>query len=176
MYAPGIVRGNRLAMEHVAEVTALRLRETPSGDGNLVVEATKESFSAGHAHLSPTFAVVDDRVQVLARYADSNEVAVASRDAGEWTSVYCGALQMPVRLLRDLARQAGVHIHSDQGDIVTAGSGFIGLHACSEGRETLRMPSACRLEDVVTGEVLGPAVDFGFDMKLGDTRLLRVVW
>jgi len=175
LYAPGIVRGNRLSVDHVQEVTGMRLRETDSGDGNLLIEGTGESFAAGHPHLSPTLAVADDRARVLARYADGGEVAIASRNMGDWTSVYCGVLQMPTSLLRDLAREAGVHIYSDQGDIVAAGNGFVGLHACSEGRKTWRMPAECRLEDVSTGEAFGPAGEFTFEMRRGDTRLLRVV-
>jgi hypothetical protein len=174
MYAPGIVRGGRLSPEHVRDVTGMHLAETTSGSGDLILEARGRRFAAGHARLSPTFAVTDGRAQVLARYADCGEVGIASMAQGDWTSVYCGTLQMPSGLLRDLARQAGVHVYNEQDDIVTAGNGFVGLHACSEGRKLLRMPARCRLTDALTGETRGPAAEFGFDMRLGDTVLLQV--
>jgi beta-galactosidase len=174
MYAPGIVRSNRLSPSFVQETTGIRLTETAEGDGNLILEGTGESFAAGHGHLSPTFAVADERARPLARCAATGAIAIAARRMRGWTSVYCGALQMPASLLRDLARQAGVHIYSDQGDVVTAGSGFVGLHASSAGRKRLQMPGTCGLTDIVTGETSGPASAFELDMELGDTRLMRV--
>lgn len=174
MYAPGIVRDGALDTKHVQEVTGVRVEEIGDGDGNLTVEGTGDAFSAGHRHLSPTLAVADDHAEVLARYASGKRAAIAAKDMGDWTSVYCGALQMPVSLLRDLAERAGVHIYSDEGDIVTAGNGFVGIHASHSGRKTLRMPTACRLMDVMTGEAFGRATVFRFPMRRGDTRLLRV--
>ena len=174
MYAPGIVRDGKVSLSNVQSITGMTLKEDASADGNVVL-ATGEKFAADHTHLDPTFAVADKDAEVLARYASGNEVAVAAKKAGGWTSVYSGVLQLPASLLRELARRAGVHIYSDQGDIIAAGNGFVSIHACAAGRKELTMPQECELTDCVTGEKLRRARSFTFEMQVGDTRVFRVV-
>lgn len=175
MYAPGIVRDGVLKPGSVQESAGILLSETGAGTGEIVVESTGKQFSAGHDKLSPMFAVSDKDVRVMARYVDGGRVAVASKDMGGWTSVYCGVLQLPSSMLRDLARECGVHIYCDSNDLITAGNGLVGIHASSDGHKTLNMPNECELLDALTGAKLGTGKSFEFDMKLGDTRLLRIV-
>ncbi len=174
MYAPGIVRGNRISPEYVEDVVGIKLSQTESGDGRLVLDGTPETFDAVNDHLTPSFAVDDDLVRVIARYEDGGEVAVAAKDMGAWTSVYCGALQLPSSVLRELAQDAGVHIYCDQDDVVMAGNGFVAVHASSEGKKTLRMPGECSLSDAITGDAMGNGRAFEFEMRKGGTRLFRV--
>jgi len=175
MYAPGIVRDGELSPGRISEATRIALEGTASGDGELVIDRTGQRFSADHGRLEPTLAVADPRAHVLARYASGGQAAIASKGVGDWTSVYCGTLQMPANLLRRVAEQAGVHVYSPGGDVVAAGNGFVSIHASSSGRKVLRMPAECRLVDAMTGEAMGPAREFRFPMALGDTRLMRVV-
>lgn len=173
MYAPGIVREGKLETKSVKDIASIVL--TPGqGNGDILIEDTQDKFSAGHGRLSPMFSVSDKDARVIARYADSGEVAVAAKDAGGWTSVYSGVLQLPASVLRELARQADVHIYNEQDDVVTAGNGFVGIHASVEGSKTLLMPSDCKLVDAITGTSLGEGKAFTFEMRLGETRLFRV--
>lgn len=174
MYAPGLIRDGSIEFSNVQDVCKILLRKTRGGTGDVVIEATGESFSAGHGELSPMFAVADEKARVIARYAGTGEAAVASRDAGGYTSVYCGVLQLPASLLRSLAREAGVHIYSDSNDIVAAGNGLISIHATDGGHKTLGLPSDSEVTDAISHEELGAGRSFQFDMKLGDTRIFLV--
>ncbi len=173
MYAPGIVTGDRISPEHVGQVVGLKLRQIDPRNGDLVMEGDGSLYSAGSG-LSPTFAPDDPDARVIARYADGGEVAVAEKKQGGLTSVYCGALQLPASVLREIAAQAGVHIYCETDDVVAAGNGFVAVHASSDGHKTLRMPHECSLADAVTGEPLGTGVEFDFEMKQGQTRLLKL--
>jgi beta-galactosidase len=173
MYAPGIVHEDKLSRDHIERVTGIALREDPEADGKVVL-ANAEEFSAEHGHLEPSFEVTDKDAEALARYASGNGVVVAAKKIGNWTSVYSGTLQLPASLLRDLAKRAGVHIYSNQDDVIAAGNGFVSVHASSGGPKLLIMPSNCDLTDSVTGETLGRGRSFRFEMKEGDTRLLRI--
>lgn len=173
MYAPGIVRDGKLRPEGVSEVAGMDLSPV-SASGGIVLEGTGEEFAAGHGALSPMFAVSDDDARVLARYAGSGEAAVAEKQTDGRRNVYSGVLQLPSSLLRRLAREAGAHIYSEENDVITAGNGLVGIHASSTGKKTIRLPSECDVVDAVSGVSLGRGASFTFDMKLGETRLLRV--
>jgi len=174
MYAQGIAGGEALSSASVQDLTSILITQTESGGGRIKIERDGALFDAGHAHLSPMFAVTDKDAKPVARYADGGQVAVAAKKVGNWTSVYCGTLQLPASVLRTLARQAGVHIYSDFDDAVAAGNGFVSLHASSSGPRTLRMCGKCSLTDVGSGVSAGPASEFAFDMNQGDTKLFRV--
>lgn len=174
MYAPGIIRGGQLDVSRVSVVTGIRLKETRSGDGSLKVAGVDAVFSAGHTHLSPMFAVDDPGARALARYADGGEVAIASKRVGSCTSVYCGTLQLPSSVLREVARQAGVHIYCDTDDVVMSGNGIVAVSASAPGRKTLRLPGPMHAVDCVSGDDMGTASEFSFDMLQGDTRILKV--
>ncbi len=174
MYAPGIVRDGVLAPDDVQDTAGILLSQAGIAGGDIVFEGTGSPFSAGHGKLDPMFEVTDKDAVPMARYAGGG-VAIAAKTVGGCRSVYCGILQLPSSLLRDLAREAGVHIYSHHNDVITAGNGIIGIHASSEGRKTIRMPSECELVDAITGARLGKGQSFQFDMKLGDTKLVRVL-
>jgi hypothetical protein len=55
-----------------------------------------------------------------------------------------------------------------------AGNGFVAIHASSDGRKMLATPRECEPVDAVTGEKLTRGKRFEFDMKKGDTRILKV--
>ncbi len=173
MYAPGLIRDATLSAEHISAVTGITVREIAPRAGS-ITDAAGKAFSNTYPALTPSFAVDDPDAEVLARYAEGGEVAVAAKRVGGGLSVYSGVLQLPASLLRDLARRAGVHVYSDQDDVVMAGNGWLALHATAAGTRTLRLPSASAYREVISGETLGPATSLSFDLQQGDTRLLRL--
>ena len=174
MYAPGILRADALNPAHIGEVTGIPVKEIASRSGTVTLTGSTEALPEANVPLKPTFAVADPVAEALARYAQSEEVAVAARQAGGVTDVYSGVLQLPSRVLRDLARRAGVHLYTETDDVVMAGSGWVGLHASAAGHKMIHMPTVCSVRDVITGETLGPAKTFAFEMAQGDTKLLRL--
>ena len=175
MYAPGYIREDSLSLQFVEDLTGLALAKSDRGDGHIVLENEGGAFDAGHPHLSPTIAVADPTATTLARYADGNQPAIASKKVADSLQVFCGTFQLPARLIRRIAREAGVHVYSDSDDLIMAGNSYVSLFATSAGRKTLRMPTSCSLVDAVSGEKLGPASVFEFEAGLRDTRLFRVV-
>lgn len=99
---------------------------------------------------------------------------MAEKRTGGRLNVYSGVLQLPASLLRTLAREAGVHIYCDTDDVTTAGNGLVGIHASSDGTKTSNLPREHSVTNALTGESLGKSESFKFEMKMGDTRLLRM--
>lgn len=72
---------------------------------------------------------------------------LAVKEMPDWTSVYSGTMMLPGRLIREVARLAGVHIYCDTEDLFFANSRMVGLMASySSGPRTIHLP---RRSDVV---------------------------
>jgi len=67
---------------------------------------------------------------------------------------------------------AGVHIYSDGNDAVYASDRLLGVHTAYAGARTIRLPRACRVTDVLSGEVIADGVaEFTVEMPARSTGL-----
>lgn len=176
MYAPGIVNGGELSPESISSLIGIHVKTAATGADTVTFEGSGQTFPAGGIGLSPAFVIDDPKARPIAhRSRENGSVAVASKKMDGWTSIYSAAMQLPTDALRNIARQAGVHIYNDQNDVVMAGNGIVALHASSDGLKKIVMPRKCAAVDCVSGARLAPAREFEFEMKRGDTKLLRIV-
>ncbi len=58
----------------------------------------------------------------------------------EWTSVYLASPDIPAPVLRGIARHAGVHLYSEDGDVLYATPELLSVHTVSGGKRTFRLP------------------------------------
>jgi len=65
----------------------------------------------------------------------------------EWTSIYAAVPNLPAAMLRNIARSAGAHIYSNEGDVLYATGELLGVHTVSGGRRRFQLPR-------VAGEVV----------------------
>ncbi len=75
--------------------------------------------------------------------------------------------------LAEQLRAAGVHIYSE-GNIVYANARFVALTATSDGRQTLTMPSECKLQAFTDGKIY-KGKEFTFEMSINQTELFEVL-
>ncbi|MCE5323602.1 beta-galactosidase [bacterium] len=174
MYCPGVIDNDKMLPDRVQDVVGIKLKKLQKCSGAISYNSGK--FTACDGFISGSYAVIDPSAKTIAKYAESADVAVASKDMGGYTNVYCGVTALPSYLLRQFAVMAGVHVYSDQSDVVMAGNGFVALAASSNGVKKLSMPFECSLQDVLTSEKYGPAKQFSFEMALGDARIWRVTF
>lgn len=172
MYAPGIFADGNYSLENVTKLIGINLKNDPAASGKIVL-ADGEEFDAQHDHLNPSFQVVDSEVEVLARYVSGGGVAVAAKKVAGYTSVYSGVLQLPVSLLRELARRAGVHIYCESGDIVAADGGLLSVHASRAGSVLLKLPAGSKLSESITGQKISESDTCSFEVDKGETIILR---
>ncbi|MEN6370798.1 MAG: beta-galactosidase [Armatimonadota bacterium] len=175
MYAPGIVQGNSLSCDFIKDVTGISMKPVTGRSKYITLLKTGEKYPANGKPYVSNFAINDITATPIAKYAYTNEVAVASKTVDGVTNVYCTGLRLPSETLRDLAHSAGVHIYSESNDIVMAGNGFVALSTSSAGKKTLNMPQMYTLEDIVSGEKYGPAKTFEFDMALGECHIWKII-
>jgi beta-galactosidase len=157
----------------MADVTGLPLARGTPQPGRVTPEpgaGVEEAFGTDTV-LDPLWTVQEGPgVQVLGRYADGSVAAAYSAEA---RSAYLGALHVPAKLLRNLLKQAGVHLYSDSDDVILADREFLGVVATSAGTKTISLPEARTVVDALTSEQLASdAEGFELEMQLGETRLL----
>jgi hypothetical protein len=103
-----------------------------------------------NSKLAPIFYVDDPAATVLGQVVYSQGTCrpgMAVRAFPEWTSIYVAAPNLPAALLRNIARFAGAHIYSNEGDVIYATGELLGVHTVSGGRRRFQLPR-------VAGEVV----------------------
>ncbi|RMD78283.1 MAG: hypothetical protein D6820_10235, partial [Lentisphaerae bacterium] len=119
-----------------------------------------------------------DRAEFLAHDPDDSSLPVLGVCSHHsFTSVVLTVPLPPIQLVRNIARQAGVHIYSDAGDVIFADSRFITLFAANQGGERLLcMPQPVTLEDVFSETSLTTSEDGTLRLQVarGETRIYRI--
>jgi hypothetical protein len=175
MYAPGFVSEEGLSIEHVRELTGMRIRYrearirgggTPlhlyltNFDHPITRGVTASTVFGTDTPVSPVFYCDDPEATVLGRlmppHASGRAIGefpgFAVKRCSDWTSVFVAVPNVPPDILRNLARFAGCHVYSDDGDLVYANSHFLAVHANAGGVKRIRLPRRTNVCDAFTGE------------------------
>ncbi|NMA47919.1 MAG: hypothetical protein GX945_15290 [Lentisphaerae bacterium] len=109
--------------------------------------------------------------EVLACWPDGAAAVVLRGKA-----LFCASPQLPRELLRLAARQAGVHLYTDDECVLYSDGVNILVHATKEGPVTLRLPQASMLSDAINGQPLTSTAQttLRLDLRFGETRIVRL--
>ena len=91
--------------------------------------------------IGPIFHVDDSEAEVLGELDCLQRPGFCVKEMDGWTSIYVGAPMMNQHLFRNIAREAGVHIFSEDDDVILPGKSFLMLHAREAGEKTVRLVS-----------------------------------
>jgi hypothetical protein len=101
-----------------------------------------------------------------------NYAGLAIKQMPGWTSIVSTCGPLPASLWREIARQAGAHIYSEENDVVLADSSVLAIHTAKPGQKRLTLPGARSVVDLITGQSLSPsAPQLEFAMTAPETRL-----
>ncbi len=115
---------------------------------------------------------VDDPEAVPLAYSSEGSVRFAVRRNSGWTSYYSASTSLPAGILRAIARKAGCHIVSPQGNVIFTRGGFTSVHTAFKGEHVISLPGSGRVLDCISGrelELNGENLVFTADQ--GETRL-----
>lgn len=177
-YAPGYIAPDGLSLDHMGSVTGMQFTVVDSGTLTVTLDdsgATVEPLSFGSGlQQAPMFSPAGDAGAVWGRYAD-NVPALVVADKGEWRSVYCGVPGLPAPVLRKLYADAGVHLYTDTGDVLSANASWVMLHTASAGTKTIRLPEPAHVYDIVNDTPLGENInEFTVDLPSGVTAIFAL--
>ena len=123
--------------------------------------------------VGPAFFADDPDARMLGTARSTGKPGLVVKEMEGWRSIYSAAPLLPWPLLRNVAREAGVHIYDDDGDMIWANESFLGVYAQSDGRRTIRFPQPVTVEDAYEGSTLGEGVrSVELDMKRWTTKLM----
>lgn len=113
--------------------------------------------------------------QILGRYCEGNGGALAVKEYNGFTSLFCGAKFLQYDLVRCIAKSAGCHIYSDDGDVIYAGSGYLTIHASTGGEKTIHLAHPCTPIEVYENKKYGENTDLlRFFMTEGETKMFAL--
>lgn len=128
------------------------------------------------AFANPFFYIPEqENIQVLGRYCLDDSIAMAMKDDGGYTSVYCCTQVLRSDLLQSLAAYAGVHLYTHNDDFICANDTLVSIHARSTGKRTLYFKAPCCPFEVYEKKFYGENIThLELDMYLGQTLTFSV--
>jgi hypothetical protein len=185
-YGAGLFGEGDVGPRGTADLTGVDFGERAAARAGMLAASPGSAIWAGfpgdfafgpETRLDPLFppARPEAGVQVLATYADGGDPAFVVKKTPQWASAYIGTLSAPPRLLRNLAREAGVFLYLDSDDPLQTDGAFLMVHASSAGEKALRFPGRRTVVDALSGDTLARGVDgLALNLQLGETRLLEL--
>lgn len=111
---------------------------------------------------------------VLAKYSNGAN-AIVLRNSGGYPQLFVGIPFVQPELYRFMAKISGVHVYTDGNAAVFANGDCVSITANETAVFDVDFGFAADVSDALTGVKIGSGRVLEFDMKRGDTMLLRVV-
>lgn len=168
---PGIVEDKGLSVKAVSELVGMEIEHLDpqyefGTDVNIINYAhqitnglpTNTRYGTEHFDknniLVPVFWCSDRNVEILGELAATAPNVLTFRKPGlcvkkfdNWTSIWSGAPNLPSTLLRNIARNVGVHIYDTGDDQVFASEILLAVNARYAGERTIKLPGKYNVYD-----------------------------
>jgi hypothetical protein len=187
LYAPGIVGDKGISVDAVSHLVGMKLAvHGATARFHLKLSNGVHPYNQGvvgneyptHDDFGPLFYLDDPTATTLGmgRYhMGLIRPAFAVKKMEDWTSVYCSLPVLPPAVIRNIAREAGVHIYCDNNDFMAANNWLLCVCAASDGPRTMYLPAKATVVDALNGETVSrDATSFEADMQYGETRVWKL--
>ena len=187
IYAPGYADDEKIDVENVRALTGMNviIRERrwsvnimPSNfDDPIMAKLPTSMFWGTDNQLGPIFAIDTEGTDATPLATSVSQqgrfecgFAIARRE--NYTYAYSVAPLVPAIVLRELAREAGVHIFCEEDDVFYAGHDYVMLHTVRTGDKHITLPRKADVYNAFTGEKVAENVtEFTDHMQAGTTTL-----
>lgn len=126
--------------------------------------------------ISPRFYADDSGAEVLGTLAGVNQPGlVVKEQPGGWKSVWSGAPIIPAPLLRNIITEAGGHIYTSSGDVVSANRSSLAIYSPEGGMRMIKLPEKLKVTNLLTGRVLADgAFEFPYTFAENESALFAL--
>jgi len=152
IYAPGYLRDD-CAVEHITEVCGFTLGANMlpwppfmhiTDFAHPITERLPRDLFWGCTHaVAPVFYLDDPQARELGQVVfglGSCRPGMGVKQFADWTSIYCALPNIPAAVLRGIARFAGAHLYSEEGDVLHVSRELLGIHTVAGGERTFLLP------------------------------------
>jgi len=152
IYASGYIK-DRPSMGNMTEVTGFKfaMGQLPwpafmyvtNFEHQITKGLPQDLFWNYDAALGPLFSIDDKEAEILGNIVFSQGSCVPGlgvKRSDDWKSIYCAMPFLPAPVLRGIARYAGVHLYSGDGDVLHASKELVCIHSISGGQRTIELP------------------------------------
>ncbi len=167
VYGNGFMTSHGVDVARMSELLGIKLVEVRGG--SLQMRLMDGQLSGMDYFVQPRFAVADGEATVLGHYLADGTVAAARKGK----AIFYGGAALTSQFVREIAREAGVHIYTETDDNFFAGGNFLCIHSDSTGTKTICLPYPTDAVEIYTYEVLGRQTDrLEFPMKALETKVI----
>lgn len=193
LYAAGGIADNGISDKNITALTEIkvRMKKEPGSQKVALVSGSNAQLD----HLSPeemvfpakskyvmevndgpTFSIDDTEATLLGRHQDSREPALAVKNCGNWTSVYCAAPFISRAILAYLMKRVGIHQYIDSGDVIYANYPYLAIHVKIGGIKKIMLPEkAVTVTSLFDDKIIARNVqNFSYDFQPDSTLLLVI--
>lgn len=187
VYACGYSDGLTLGTDNVSALTGINVKEMSlssiinvriNDNGNSLTKGLNGiTYGNSTQGVNPLLYVDDASATKLGYYTDRTTYAgLAVKDMGEWTSIYSGAMNLPVGLLRNILKNAGVHVYSENSnDVIFSNANYVALYSGFGEQKTIKLDGNYAVYDVNKGEYYSMNTnEITFTHEAYDTALFRL--
>lgn len=189
MYMCGASDGKTFSAENMSDVIGMDVKLDGTKRNSSAVVSEKEHWltegqngrffgnTDGRKSVSPTAIVTDSKAEVLAYMSDNmTDPALAIKDLGDWTSIYCAVPLLPAEILRNLLEACDVHVYTESmNDVIFANSNYVGINCSYGGEKEIQLDGTYAVYDVFGQETYSLSTDtIKVDMDDNSTKLYRL--
>jgi hypothetical protein len=122
--------------------------------------------------LPAQFFADDPEADVLGRIEGTERAGLVIKRQANRFNLWTAAPELPWRVLANVAREAGTHVYSTDGDQLVANDRFVAMYCLSSGTKRIMLPRAARVNDALTGDPVTsePVETVEFSARAGETR------
>ena len=170
-YAPGYICENKADVSNISELTDISVCNYSGNDTTAIGYGVEYGFDCRYDAM---FFASDG--EVLAKYKGDGKTALARKKLKDYTSVYSALGNLPSRVLREIAKDAGVFVYSEDDNPVYVNNLFIGVCSHTDGTLSLNIPKSGQLKNLFDGTVYDVANGrLELKARKGEVKMLEYV-
>ena len=146
--APDYLGDDGFSLERVSELLEMNVEILPRSECKIGAYNSSYGYAAPK---NPTLYVDDEEAEVLGRFYQSRETGLARVKKDDYTIYFSSLGHITAKVLSEIAREAGVHLYSEENVAVYANSIFAGVYNTKSEFTTITLPFDGEFTEIFSG-------------------------
>lgn len=155
---------DKLSLDRVSEMAEMKIGIL--NDDENTINAMDSSYGYEKPK-APTMFVQDEDAEKLGTFAISGQCALAKKKLPGCNVYYSALGNVSGNVLREIARESGVHIYAENGVATYVNSGFAGVYNTKDAVTTITMPKDGSYKELFSGKIY-TTVNKQIDLPTGE--------